>query len=275
MTPDKVGDVERLILSTLEKLSRDGIDADTIAASLNTIEFALREKNTGHFPRGLAIMLDGLNDWLYDKDPIESLSFAGPLEKVKKTAAENPRLFSKLIDSLLLRNSHRTTVALLPLADANREREEAEKTMLARAQVALDAQKLQEIERTAEMLKVLQDTPDSPEALATIPVLSLDDIPKEAPVLPSEPLDLGNGGAHGAPDEVRAYYHELATSGILYLDLGFDFGALESKLLPYVSLLGAFCSRWAPTRRFCAADSAHRHAYRRHSEHVGVCDALG
>jgi hypothetical protein len=240
VAPDKVGDVERLILSTLEELSRDGIDSDTIAASLNTIEFALREKNTGHFPRGLAIMLDGLNDWLYDKDPIESLSFAGPLEKVKKTAAENPRLFSELIDSLLLRNTHRTTVALLPSPDANREREEAEKTMLARAQAALDAQKLQEIERTAEMLKVLQDTPDSPEALATIPVLSLDDIPKEAPVLPSEPLDLGNGGAHGAPDEARAYYHELATSGILYLDLGFDFGALESKLLPYVSLLGRF-----------------------------------
>jgi hypothetical protein len=234
--PARVADVEELIFSTLGRLVRDGIDADTVAASLNTIEFALREKNTGRFPRGLAIMLDGLNDWLYDHDPVAALSFAGPLEKVKAAAAENPRLFSELIDSLLLHNTHRTTVVLLPSADANREREEAEKAMLARARGALDARKLQEIEKTAATLKKLQDTPDSPEALATIPVLSLDDIPKEAPVLPSEPLDSGAGALKG----VRGLYHELATSGILYLDLGFDFGALESKLLPYVSLLGRF-----------------------------------
>ena len=34
--------VEPLILGTLEKLARDGIDRGTIEASLNTIEFALR-----------------------------------------------------------------------------------------------------------------------------------------------------------------------------------------------------------------------------------------
>jgi hypothetical protein len=238
--PAKVADVERLIFSTLERLARDGIDADTVAASLNTLEFALREKNTGRFPRGLAIMFDGLNDWLYDHDPIAALSFGEPLEKIKVAAAENPRLFSELIDSLLLNNRHRTTVVLLPHPDANGEREEAEKAILGQARAALDARKLQEIEETTKALKKLQDTPDTPEALATIPVLSLADIPKEAPILPSEPLDLGIGGAHGAPNEVHAYYHELATGGILYLDLGFEFGALEPKLLPYVSLLGRF-----------------------------------
>jgi hypothetical protein len=246
--PSSVADVEALILSTLEQLAREGIDADTVAASLNTLEFALREKNTGRFPRGLAIMLDALNDWLYDHDPVAAISFAEPLARVKKAAAENPRLFSDLIDALLLRNTHRTTVVLLPSADAAKAREEKEKAMLARAQAELDAQALQEIEKTAATLKTLQDTPDSPEALATIPVLSLDDIPKQAPAIPSEPLGLEIGakilpsGASKRTTEagLRAYYHELATSGILYLDLGFDFGALESKLLPYVSLLGRF-----------------------------------
>ncbi len=47
--------VEALILKTLQELAVH-IDADTIAASVNTVEFYLRELNTGRFPRGLALM---------------------------------------------------------------------------------------------------------------------------------------------------------------------------------------------------------------------------
>lgn len=228
--PTKVHEVEKLILSTLEALAREGIEKEAIEASLNTIEFALREKNTGRYPRGLAVMLEALNEWLYDKDPIEALAFAGPLEKTKQAYADNPRLFSELVEKLLLSNTHRTTVVLLPSPDANKVREEAEKAMLAQARASLSDDELAQIMRTTEELKRLQDTPDSPQALATIPVLSLEDIPKEAPVLPSEPLALAS----------RAFYHELATGGILYLDMGFSFAKLEGRLLPYVSLLGRF-----------------------------------
>jgi len=255
----RVAEVEALVLSTLNELARGGIDPDSIAASLNTIEFALREKNTGRFPRGLAIMLDALNEWLYDKDPIAGLSFAAPLEKLKAEAAANPNLFGQLIESLLLRNTHRTTVNLLPSADANRAREEAEKAALARAAEAMSPEDLARIEREMEALKELQDKPDTPEALATIPMLSLADIPAEAPVLPTEPLALGAAAAdaisgaaqagHPANPELldasghagpRAFYHDLPTSGILYLDLGFDFGGLSPELVPYLSLFGRF-----------------------------------
>ena len=44
--------VEALILDTLARLAQEGLDPDTVAASLNTIEFRLRERNTGRFPRG-------------------------------------------------------------------------------------------------------------------------------------------------------------------------------------------------------------------------------
>ncbi len=238
LDPERVSEVENLVLSTLKELARDGIDPDTVAASLNTIEFALRENNTGRCPRGLAIMLDALNEWLYDKDPIEGLSFAAPLEKVKAEAAANPRLFGELIETLLLQNAHRTTVNLLPSSDANRAREEAEKAALARASAAMSPEDLARIEREMVALKELQDTPDTPEALATIPMLSLADIPVEAPVIPTEPLALGVPDSHAAAP--RAFYHDLPTSGILYLDLGFDFGELSPELLPYMSLLGRF-----------------------------------
>ncbi|MFN8597053.1 MAG: insulinase family protein, partial [Anaerolineae bacterium] len=49
---DRTPQVEALILDTLTRLAKDGLDSATIAASLNTIEFRLRELNTGSFPRG-------------------------------------------------------------------------------------------------------------------------------------------------------------------------------------------------------------------------------
>ncbi|MEZ4673097.1 MAG: insulinase family protein [Caldilineaceae bacterium] len=42
--------VEKLILETLHQLATEGIEADTIAAAVNTIEFNLRRKQHGLLP---------------------------------------------------------------------------------------------------------------------------------------------------------------------------------------------------------------------------------
>jgi presequence protease len=42
--------------NSLERLAREGLDPQTVAASLNTIEFHLRELNSGNTPRGLAVL---------------------------------------------------------------------------------------------------------------------------------------------------------------------------------------------------------------------------
>lgn len=54
---DDIQNVEELVVTTLEKLMEEGFDLDAIEASMNTIEFSLRENNTGSFPRGLSLML--------------------------------------------------------------------------------------------------------------------------------------------------------------------------------------------------------------------------
>lgn len=43
--------VEALVLETLKKIAAEGFDQDAIDASINSIEFNLREFNTGSFPR--------------------------------------------------------------------------------------------------------------------------------------------------------------------------------------------------------------------------------
>ena len=89
--------IENLIIETLENLVRDGIDTEMIAASMNTLEFQLREYNTGAFPRGIAMMLSSLTTWLHDGDPLSLLAFEAPLNEIKTKLASDNRYFEKMI----------------------------------------------------------------------------------------------------------------------------------------------------------------------------------
>ena len=219
--------IEKLIFDTLEALVRDGIDPDMTAAALNTIEFRLRENNTGSFPRGLSLMLRAFTTWLYEDDPFKLLAFEAPLAEVKSRLAAEPRYFEKLIQTHLLDNVHRTTLRFQPDPELGRRFEEAEKSRLAAVREGMSKEDLQACAATAKRLKELQETPNSPEALATMPFLKLSDLEKESKTIPVELLQV---------QDTTVLYHDLFTNGIVYLDLGFDLRALPAGLLPLTEI---------------------------------------
>lgn len=57
MAEEDVSKVEELVFATLKQLVEDGFSPEAVESSMNTIEFSLRENNTGSFPRGLSLML--------------------------------------------------------------------------------------------------------------------------------------------------------------------------------------------------------------------------
>ena len=85
------GKVEALILDTLRALVETGFDPELVEAALNSIEFSLREQNTGGYPRGLSTMLGALGTWLYGGDPLAPLAYEAPLAAVKQWLAEDPK----------------------------------------------------------------------------------------------------------------------------------------------------------------------------------------
>ncbi len=224
--PGDLDRVETLIQDTLRQLVADGIDADAIAAAMNTVEFSLRENNTGSFPRGLGVMLRALESWLYDRDPLALLKFEQPLNEIK-AKIQAGRYFEQLIETHLLQNSHRGTVMLLPDENLAQQREAAETARLKAARQAMDPAQLRAIVENTRELKRRQETPDTPEALATIPVLGLADLEREIRTIPS---------GESREGDARLLYHDLFTNGIFYLDLGFDLHTLPQELLPYVPL---------------------------------------
>ena len=227
--PSDADKVEALMLSTLRTLAGEGISPDTVAASLNTMEFRLRENNTGRFPRGLSLMLRALQSWLYGRDPIERLSFEIPLEEIKTSLAQGETYFENLIRAALLENPHRVTILLKPDPSLAQRQEADEKARLEAAQAAMSQADLKAVLENMAALKHHQETPDTPEALATLPSLRVADLERLNKAIPLEIFS-----PHGS----RIFYHDLFTNGILYLDVGLDLHTLPQEYLPYVNLFG-------------------------------------
>ncbi len=221
--------VETLIVDTLSRLACEGIPRGALEAAINSVEFALRENNSGRFPRGLVIMLRSLSTWLYDGDPLAPLAYEEPLAAIKERWAYDGRYFEELIQELLLDNPHRVTVKLEPDAGALKRREEALRAELADRRESMSPEEVAEVVERTAALKLWQETPDTPEARATIPHLTLGDLSRQNQLIPLEESTL-----EGRP----LLYHELFTNGILYLDLGLNLKAVPLELLPYVPLFG-------------------------------------
>jgi Zn-dependent M16 (insulinase) family peptidase len=226
---ENVAKVEKLILDTVRDLALNGVDPNNVAAAVNTLEFRLRENNTGPYPRGLVIMLRALDFWLYGKDPLAPLAFEAPLNAIKARLATGEPLLEHLIEEYLVSNPHRTTVTLSPDADLAEKRAAAERERLDQARAGMSDEQINEVIEISQELKKRQETPDTPEALMTIPMLNRDDLDREIKRIPITVQQDGQS---------QVLFHDLFTNGILYLDLGFNLKTLPAEWIPYIPLFG-------------------------------------
>ncbi|MDU2065273.1 MAG: insulinase family protein [Sporomusaceae bacterium] len=223
---DQQDDFVQIVYETLEKLSQEGLDKKLVEASINIHEFQLREANFGNYPKGLIYNIKCMDSWLYGADPAVHLAFEAPLAKVKQ-ALKQP-YFEQMIQEKLLGNTHQAIVVVKPEKGLAETVNRAVKDKLAQYKAALSEAELETIIAQTEKLKERQLAPDSPEALKTIPLLSLADISRETEELPLSEKDL-NGA--------KLLLHPLFTNKIAYVNLYFDSAVVPESQLPYLFLL--------------------------------------
>lgn len=234
------GKVEALIFDTLRSLAENGIDKECIEAAINSVEFDLRENNTGRFPVGLAVMVHSLTTWLYDGDPLALLAYEKPLARIKEQVSSGAPYFEDIIRACFLSNTNRSTVLMVPDSQLADTRKEDEERRLAAIRETLNSQAVTELISTAETLKKIQETPDDPEAVAAIPRLTLENISRTEKAIPHEEQSLAN---------IPIYFHNLETSGIAYITAGFDISTVPQELLPLLPLLGRSMTEMGTAKR--------------------------
>ncbi len=215
-----------IVMDTFRKLADEGLDRTLMEASMNLLEFRLRESDFGSAPKGLIYGIRSMKTWLYGGSPEESLRYEKVLVQLKDGLDNG--YFEELIRKYFLKNTHAVLLTLSPSTTMAAEREVKQEEELAAKKAAMSAEEIQQIIETTKALKERQQSPETEEALATIPVLKLSDIRKEAYDLPLEELDL---------DGTKVLFSDVETHGIVYLTLIFDASTITKEQLPYAFLL--------------------------------------
>ena len=224
----------RVVDTELKRLVSEGIDKKLIEACINIFEFTLREANYGSRPKGLVYNIKCMDSWLYDESPLIHLEYTTILEKIKSGLTTN--YFEQLIERYLLNNHHQALIICRPKHGLADEKDKEVRKHLASYKASLSPEEINKlIEQTAN-LKLRQQTPDLPEALATIPLLALADIETKAEELPMiEKQELG----------VPVLFHPLYTNEIAYVSMYFDTRIVPQSQLPYMYLLAEILGKVA------------------------------
>ncbi len=210
----------------LRKIVAEGLNKDSLLAAINGLEFQCREADYGNFPKGLMYGLQIYDSWLYDDDePFMYLHVDDIFAYLKEHV--DTGYFEGLIERYLLDNPHASCVCVEPKVGLTGQMDQAERDKLAIYKASLSDAQIKDLVRETADLRAYQEEPDSPEALACIPVLAREDLKKEAQPYANEERQMG---------QIPAVYHDIYTNGIGYFILSFDVTDLK-EYTPYMSLL--------------------------------------
>mmetsp|Transcript_5115 Transcript_5115/g.5246 ORF Transcript_5115/g.5246 Transcript_5115/m.5246 type:complete len:809 (+) Transcript_5115:63-2489(+) len=236
--PENAEKVEVLVRATLAELAVKGFENDDIKAALNTLEFRLREFNTGGFPRGLALMLGMMSNWIFDKPAVEGVRFEAALAGLKADLDAGKPVFKDLLTKYLVNNDHSVTVEMKPDLTMEETMVAEEASRLATIKESLSIKEIEDIIEKTRILKETQLAEDSPEAKASLPRLNIEDIEPKHTEIPYTVTQLDGG---------KVVSHDLVTSGILYADVAFDFSYIKEEDLELLPLFTRIVSEAGTT----------------------------
>ena len=224
---DSTGEIEQLVLSTLEDIAANGIAQDKVEAALHSLELSQREISGDTYPYGLQLILAALSTATHRGDPIELLDIDPVLDQLKQDI-QDPDYVPALIREYLLGNPHRITLTVRPDTAQSERMAKAEKARLAEIRQGLDDDAVKQLIDRAAQLKVRQEQEDDP---AILPKVTLEDVPADIHWPDSSRHEI-----HLGQDIARARYFAQGTNGISYQQVILalpDMNEHFADLLPY------------------------------------------
>ena len=219
----------QIIEETLSKLVEEGVNKEALLAGINSLEFRFREADFGQFPKGLLYGLQCFDSWLFDDEkPFLHLECLDTFAELKKKV--DTGYFESLIQKYMLENTHGATVVVKPSRGKNHREEEALAEKLAAYKERLTEEERKQLMEDTIHLKQYQEEPSSEEDLKKLPMLTREDMRKEA--MPFSNIEERIG-------DLKVVRHDMEANGIDYVTLMFDAEDVEAESLGYLGLLSS------------------------------------
>jgi presequence protease len=225
-----------IVFQSMKAVCEQGFEKEILEGVINRREFGLREGNTVH--KGLNYTMRSLRAWLHRDDPFAGLQYESSLDYIKQ--ALNSSLLEDLLQQHLVDNPHSVLMVLYPEPGREAVLAERERQRLADYKQSLSPEQIQTLVQQTHDLRVHQSTPDSPENLATIPMLSLQDISTDSQWFPLKQKTV---------QQVPVLHYDAFTNDILYSQLYFDMRVLPTELIPYGRLLAEIFRQMGTTEK--------------------------
>jgi Zn-dependent M16 (insulinase) family peptidase len=216
-------DVEKLILSTLEKVASDGVTQDQIDSVLHQLELSQREVGGDGYPFGLQIILSAISACTHYSDPVELLNLDPALDRLREKS-KSGSFVGELINKYLLNNTHRVTLTFAPDTELDQRKNAAEQDKLTQIFKSLSDLEIEDIVTQGVALKERQMQKDDESLL---PKVTLDDVAGQLNTPKATDSSLNNG------ESVASF--EQGTNGLSYHQVLLPLPQLtesESLLLP-------------------------------------------
>ncbi len=220
----KAEELRNVVRATCRELREKGLNKAALTASINEHEFHVR---TAQEPAGLMRNINCLNTWLYGGDPITYLENDADFAKMREMAENGG--FDALMEKLLLDESDMVVLHTLPSKTYEAELKADEE---ARLQAITSA--WTEADRAANAalnagLSAWQQTPDTAEQLATLPMLDVKDIPETCALISTQ---------EKAIDGATVLNYDLHNGGVTRMTL---YISLTDYTLDELSVMGFVC----------------------------------
>ena len=224
---EKIPEIEKTVNEVVSTMVTKGIEKSHLQATLNSIEFRLRERDFGSLPLGIAFAMSVIGDWIYGGLPEDSLLIEKPVEEVKEMISEGG--FEDALESLMLTNPHKASVIMIPDKTLGEENAKIERERLDKILSSMDSSALSAVKDDMAMLDAWHNADES-EAQKTLPTLTLDDI-RPRPTLPPPKVSEYKGA--------KILDCNIKTNGLVYISLYFDASDLANEELINISVLSA------------------------------------
>jgi len=221
------GDKQRfmeLVTRALEKAAGEGLNREEVEGVINRFEFRLREGDD--VQKGLTYLNMALPGWFFADDPLTGLQYENTLSEVKKALTSDS--LETIIRRYFLNNPHSLLLSLEPSPGLEKERQSIVDAELKDYRATLDEDGTETLIRETEELIAFQQREDTPEALASIPMLGISDIDPKAVFYTVDQQNISG---------IPVLAHEEFTNNVVYVNLYFDLHVIPQELIPYVSLL--------------------------------------
>ena len=239
---------EKELISVFEtgvkKIIGDGIPRDILSSALKRREFNMREADYDTFPAGMVYMRSCMDYAMLGEDPSTPLKYEQLIAFLYDNL--NTRYYEDILSSVT--SSPRATLILHPDPDFITRKDAELKDSLCTRLSSMSDDDIEALKEESLRFEEWQNAEDSPEALATIPAISIDDLKTEPKRIPTEVVE---------SDGCEIIIHPLHTGGISYADLYFSVDDADEEELHYIRLFTDLVFEWN-TRKGSITDFRNR-----------------